>query len=125
MKQIRLAVVVIALHVALTAAAQAQQSAQQSAQRVRTTGVAQMNRASDAMIAKNGPDITVRLPEIVSKGEVIAIQYQGDGSSISDSFMVTEIVLKNGSCVLQSKHQLKKANVPIDTIRVESCRKLE
>lgn len=124
MKKIRLVVVVvvvIALHAAATGAAQAQQFAQ----RVQTTGVAQMNRASDAMIAKNGPDITVRLPEIVSKGEVIAIQYQGDGSSISDSFMVTEIVLKNGTCLLQSKHQLKKVNVPIDTIRVESCRKLE
>lgn len=110
-----------AIPVVLTATAHAEQSVQ----RVQTTGGAQMNRASDAMIAKNGNEISVSLPQVISKGEVIAIRYQVEGSTVSDSFMVTDIVLKNGTCVLQSKHPLKKADVPIDTITARSCRRLE
>ena len=112
---------ILAIYVALTATA----SAQESAASVQTSGAGELNRASEAMIAPGGRNISIRLPATVKNGEVISIQYQSSGNTVTDSFMVTGITIRNGTCSLESKHNLTVGTALSDMIYTRPCKKLE
>jgi surface antigen len=99
--------------------------AQESAEMVQTSGVGKLKRASEFMIAPTGQNISVRLPATVTKGDVIPIQYEDSGNSVADSFMVTEITVRDGSCAIESKRQTPTGSTPSDMIYARPCKKLK
>lgn len=112
---------IFAMYFALAASA----SAQESAELVQTSGFAELNRASEAMIAPGSRNISIRLPTTVRNGEVISIQYEYSGNMVTDSFMVTGISIKNGACALESKHTLTVGKTLSDMIHARPCKKLQ
>ncbi len=106
--------------VALSATA----NAQEAAEAVRTSGIAELRRASEHMIAPGSRNMPIRLPAAVSKGEVISIQYEISGNLIADSFMVTGITVSGDSCTIESKHNTTVGAELSDLIFVQSCKKL-
>lgn len=99
--------------------------AQEAAELVQTSGTAELRRASEAMIAPASRNISIRLPATVKMGEVISIQYQDAGNSVADSFMVTGITVREGSCAIESKRQTTTGAAPSDMIYARPCKKLK
>jgi hypothetical protein len=112
---------VLALFVALSASV----TAQESAESVRTSGSAELRRASEAMIAPTGRSLSIRLPETVSKGATISIQYASGGGSISDSFVVTGITVTDGACSIESKRDMASGSALSDMIHARPCSRLK
>jgi len=112
---------IFAIYVALTATA----SAQESAESVQTSGSGQLRIASGVMISPGGQNISISLPATVSKGDVISIQYQSSGGTVSDSFMVTGISIRNGSCALENKRNTAPGKELSDMIYTGPCKKLQ
>lgn len=113
--------VTLTLYVALTAAA----SAQEPAEWVQTTGSAELTRASEVMIAPTSRNISIRLPLAVRTGEVISIQYEDSGNTVSDSFMVTGITISDKTCSIESKHNTATGSALSDMIYASQCKKLK
>jgi len=109
-----------AMCVALTASAYAQESAES----VQTNGSAELRRASEVMITPGAKNIRIRLPSTVTKGEIISIEYVTAGS-VADSFMVTGITLKDGSCSIESRRATPTGSLPADMIYARPCKKLK
>lgn len=112
---------IFTLCVAFNAAA----SAQEAAELVQTPGTAELRRASEAMIAQASQSISIRLPTTVKKGEIIAIQYEGKGNSVADSFMVTGITIKDGTCTIENKRHTTPGSALSDMIYAQPCKKLK
>lgn len=112
---------IFTIWVVLSAAA----SAQEAVEMVQTNGTAELRRASEAMIAPTGKNISIRLPATVSKGEVISIQYQDAGNAVADSFMVTGITVEGRSCTIESKRETTSGAAPSDMIYAQPCKKLK
>lgn len=99
-------------------------NAQESAQSVQTSGSAELRRASEVMITPGARNIPIRLPGTVSKGDVISIQYELGGNTVSDSFLVTGINVENGSCSIESKHDATTGKALTDMIHARPCKKI-
>jgi hypothetical protein len=95
--------------------------AQQSATTIATTGPGELVRTSEAKISGGGRYEGIRLPETISVGDVFPIQYQQDGGTVTDSFVVTGIVVNDVRCTLESKNSRIPAALP-EMIFV-SCKK--
>ena len=111
---------ILALLLALSASV----SAQEKAELVQTTGYGELKRASEALIAPKEANISVRIPAIVTKGEIISLKYENAGS-VSDSFMVTGITIQHGTCTIESKRETPTGSSPSDLIQATSCKKLK
>ncbi|MCK9379826.1 MAG: hypothetical protein M0P95_02030 [Sulfuritalea sp.] len=111
----------LTLYLALTASA----SGQEPAEWVQTTGSAELTRASEVMIAPTSKNMSIRLPLTVRSGEIISIQYEDSGNTVSDSFMVTGITIMGDTCSLESKHNTATGTALSDMIYARSCKKLK
>ncbi|MCX7156236.1 MAG: hypothetical protein NTW45_07320 [Rhodocyclales bacterium] len=109
----------------LCVALSASVNAQESADMVQTSGTAELKRASEAMIAQVSQSISIRLPTTVKKGEIISIQYEGKGNSVADSFMVTGITIKDGTCAIENKRHTTAGSALSDMIYAQPCKKLK
>jgi len=109
------------MYLALAASA----NAQEAAELVQTNGSADLKRASEAMIAPTGKNISIRLPETVRKGEIIEIQYEGSGNRVVDSFMVTGITIEDGTCSIENKRNTATGPALSDMIYARPCKKLK
>ena len=103
---------IFAIYVALTATA----SAQESAESVQPSGSGQLRVVSDVI----GQNTSISLPATVSKGDIISIQYQSSGGTVADSFIVTGISIRKGSCTLENKRRELT-----NTISTQPCKKLQ
>lgn len=112
---------ILMILVALSATA----SAQEPAEMVQTNGTGEIRRASEVMVAPGGSNPTSRIPGTVRKGDVIAIQFQSAGSSISDSFEVTGITISGDRCAIESKHHNADGIELIDVIFARPCSRLK
>lgn len=99
--------------------------AQEPAQTVQTSGTAELKRASELMVTQGGQGISVRLPGTVKAGEVIYIEYGGAGNTVADSFMVTGITVKDGSCIIESRRSTTTGAAPSDVIYARPCKKVK
>ena len=108
----------------ICAALSASANAQETAELVQTPGTATLKRASEVMIAKASQSISIRLPTTVKNGEIIAIQYEGKGNSTADSFMVTGITIKDGTCAIENKRHTTAGSALSDMIYAQPCKKL-
>ncbi|MCX7148479.1 MAG: hypothetical protein NTY05_03555 [Rhodocyclales bacterium] len=112
---------VLAMYLALAASA----NAQETAEVVQTSGSADLKRASEVMINPNSKNISIRLPDTVRKGEIIAIQYEGVGTKVADSFMVTGITIKDDICSIENKRNTYAGTALSDMIFAQPCKKLK
>jgi hypothetical protein len=112
---------VFAFLLALAASAMAQEAATL----VRTTGHAELRRASEVMISPTAKNMAIRLPFTARVGETIAIQYQDDRAAVADSFVVTGISIKDDACTLESKRNTNPDAKLSDMIFAQPCQKLE
>lgn len=110
--------------VTMLAALSATANAQEAVESVQTSGVAELRRASELMVAPGSRNIPIRLPSTVSKGDVISIQYEISGNAIADSFMVTGITVSGKSCMIESKHNTALGAELSDMILAQPCKKL-
>jgi hypothetical protein len=99
-------------------------SAQETVEAVQTSGVGELRRASELMVAPGSRNVSIRLPTTVGKGEVIYIQYEISGNMMSDSFMVTGITVSGKSCAIESKHNTALGAELSDMIFAQPCKKL-
>lgn len=99
--------------------------AQEAAQVVQTAGSAELKRASELMVTQGSQGISVSLPITVKAGEVIYIEYGGAGNKVADSFMVTGITVKDGSCAIESKRNTTTGAAPSDMIYARPCKKIK
>ncbi|MBK9020786.1 MAG: hypothetical protein IPL72_12630 [Sulfuritalea sp.] len=97
-------------------------SAQESATSVALLGAGDLHRLSEGKSPGGVRYAGIQLPGTVSVGDVFPIQYQKDGGTVSDSFMVTSITVTNGKCTLESKNGRVAGAMP-ERISA-SCRKL-
>lgn len=111
----------LALLLALTGAARAQSPAES----VATDGSGELRRASEAMITPKMANMSIGIPGVISKGEVIHIQYEADGNKVADSFMVTGITMQAEGCAIESRRTAPDGPAVSDVIQVRSCRKLK
>ena len=80
-------------------------SAQKPATSVALLGTGELHRLSEGKASGGGRYVGIQLPGTVSVGDVFPIQYQRDGGTVSDSFMVTSITFADGGrCTLESKN---------------------
>jgi len=103
---------IFAVCAALTATA----SAQESAESVQTSGSGELRVVSDVI----GQNTSISLPATVSKGDIISIQFQSSGGTVADSFIVTGISIRNGSCTLENTRRELT-----NTITTQPCKKLQ
>lgn len=87
-------------------------SAQETAVSIAPLGLAGLDRPSETGPAGGGRYAGIRLPETVSVGDVIPLQYQRDSGMVSDSFMVTGIKVEAGRCTLESKNSRVAGALP-------------
>lgn len=111
-------VMLVALFLSWSACA----SAQESATSVALLGAGDLHRLSEGKSSGGGRYSGIQLPATVSVGDVFPIQYQKDGGTVSDSFMVTSITFANGRCTLESKNGTVAGAMP-ERISA-ACRKL-
>ncbi|MBI3095800.1 MAG: hypothetical protein HYY97_13120 [Rhodocyclales bacterium] len=111
----------LAVLLALTGAA----GAQAPVESVGTDGYGELRRASEAMITPTMTNISIRIPGVINKGEVIYIEYEADGNKVADSFMVTGITLQGEGCAIESRRTAPDGPTVSDVIQVRSCRKLK
>ncbi len=97
--------------------------AQESAEMVGTDGTGELRRASEHMIAPTAGNILARIPDTITKGEVIKIEYQ-DSGTVSDSFMVTGIAMQGERCKIESRRTMPDGPEISDMIFVRYCRKM-
>lgn len=100
-------------------------NAQEPAEMVQTNGTGEVRRASELMVAPGGRNPTSRIPATVRTGDVIAIQYQSAGSSISDSFQVTGITISGDRCAIENKHHNADGIELVDMIFTQPCSRLK
>jgi hypothetical protein len=112
---------ILTMLVALTATA----NAQEAVEMIRTNGVGEIRRAAEVMVSPGSRNTSARLPTTVSKGEVISIQYQTAGGSMSDSFQVTGITISGDRCAIESKHHNADGMELIDVIFTQPCSRLK
>ena len=91
---------------------------------IQTSGIGEIRRAAEVMISPASRNASARLPGTVRKGEVIAIQYQTAGGSLSDSFQVTGITISGNRCTIESKHHNADGMELVDVIFTQPCARL-
>ncbi len=112
---------ILAILVALSATA----NAQEPAEMIQTNGVGEIRRATEVMLSPGSRNTSARLPARVSKGDVIAIQYQTAGGTLSDSFQVTGITISGDRCAIESKHHNADGMELVDVIFTQPCSMLK
>lgn len=112
---------ILAILVALSATA----SAQEPADMIQTNGIGEIRRTTEVMLSPGSRNTSAGLPARVSKGEVIAIQYQTAGGTLSDSFQVTGITISGDRCAIESKHHNSDGMELIDVIFTQPCSRLK
>lgn len=98
-------------------------AAQEPAELVSTDGNGELRRTSERMIAPKAGNILARIPGTISKGQVIQIEYQ-DSGTVSDSFMVTGIVMQGERCEIESRRTMPNGPEISDMLFVRYCKKL-
>jgi opacity protein-like surface antigen len=98
-------------------------SAQEAVESVGTIGSGELRRASEVMIRPKAGNISARIPGVISKGEVIQIQYE-DSGSVADSFMVTGISIQGDRCAIESRRTMPNGPEIRDMIYASPCKKL-
>jgi hypothetical protein len=99
-------------------------NAQETAKSVHTSGTAELRRASEQMISPGSRNISISLPETVNSGEIISIQYSDAGNAVADSFMVTGITIKDGTCSIENKRNTAVGSALSDMIYARPCKKI-
>lgn len=99
--------------------------AQQPVESVQTSGTGEVRRASEVMVSPGSRNVSTRLPATVSTGDVISIQYQTAGGTLSDSFQVTGITISGDRCSIEHKHHNADDRELIDVILAQPCNKLK
>jgi len=99
-------------------------SAQPSVESVSTNGRGELRRASEVMITPKSGNISVRIPDVINKGEVIQIQYE-DSGSVADSFMVTGITIQGDRCAIESRRTMPDGPRISDMIYASPCKRLK
>lgn len=112
---------ILTIMVVLTATA----SAQQAVEMIQTSGTGEIRRAAEVMVAPGSRNTSARIPATVQKGDVISIQYQTAGGSLSDSFQVTGITISGNRCAIESKHHNADGMELIDVIFTQPCARLK
>lgn len=100
-------------------------NAQQAVETVQTSGSGEVRRASELMVSPGSRNASTRLPTTVSRGDVISIQYQTAGGTLSDSFQVTGITISGDRCSIESKHHNADGMELIDVILTQPCARLK
>ena len=77
------------------------------------------------MVAPGSRNTSARIPATVQKGDVISIQYQTAGGSLSDSFQVTGITISGNRCAIESKHHNADGMELVDLIFTQPCSRLK
>ena len=111
---------ILALLLALSGAV----GAQPGVESVSTNGSGELRRASEIMIAPKAGNIAARIPAVITKGEVIQIQYD-DAGSVADSFMVTGITIAGDRCAIESRRTLPNGPEISDMIYTAPCKRLK
>ena len=99
--------------------------AQKAVEMIQTNGIGEIRRAAEVMVAPGSRNASARLPGTIRKGDVIAIQYQSAGSSLSDTFQVTGITISGDRCSIESKHHNADGMELIDVIITQPCARLK
>lgn len=99
--------------------------AQEAVETIQTSGVGEIRRAAEMMLAPGSRNASSRLPGTVRKGDVIAIQYQTAGGNLSDSFQVTGITISGDRCVIESKHHNADGMELVDLIVTQPCSRIK
>jgi len=101
-------------------------SAQGAVELVQTSGFAELTRASERMIDPAARNTSIRLPKKVRRGEIIWIQHDVAGKTVTDSFMVTGITIRDDICSIENnRHTGATAAELSDTIHARPCRKIK
>lgn len=79
---------------------------------IATLGLADLQRPSEVGPSGGGRYGGIRIADTISVGDVIPIQYQRDSGMVSDSFMVTGILVEGNRCTLESKNNLVPGALP-------------
>jgi hypothetical protein len=99
--------------------------AQQAVEMIQTNGIGEVRRAAEVMVSPGSRNASVRLPGTIRQGDVIAIQYQTAGGSLSDTFQVTGITIRGDSCAIESKHHNADGMELVDVIFTQPCARLK
>lgn len=98
--------------------------AQPPIESVSTSGSGELRRASEVMITPKAGNISARIPTVITKGEVIQIQYE-DAGSVADSFMVTGITIEGDRCAIESRRTQPNGPEISDMIFAKPCKRLK
>jgi hypothetical protein len=98
--------------------------ADEQAEVVRATGTAELERVSNFLFFSSSTKTPVRIPEVISAGESIRIQYVESGKTVVAMFPVVDIAIRGDLCWLHSKQRTQYDSTLGDTIYVQPCRKV-
>jgi hypothetical protein len=99
--------------------------AQVAVEMIQTNGIGEIRRAAEVMVSPGSRNASARLPGTIRNGDVIAIQYQTAGGSLSDTFQVTGITISGDRCAIENKHHNADGMELIDVIFTQPCSKLK
>jgi hypothetical protein len=99
--------------------------AQVAVEMIQTNGIGEVRRVAEVMISPGSRNASARLPGTIRNGDVIAIQYQTAGGSLSDTFQVTGISISGDRCAIESKHHNAEGMELIDVIVTQPCARLK
>ena len=99
--------------------------AQEAVEMIQTNGIGEVRRAAEVMVSPGSRNASARLPGTIRSGDVIPIQYQTAGGSLSDTFQVTGITISGDRCTIESKHHNADGMVLIDVIFTQPCARLK
>ena len=98
--------------------------ADEPAEVVRTAGTAELERVSNFLLFSSSTKTPVRIPEVISAGESIRIQYVESGKTVVATFPVVDIAIRGDLCWLHSKQRTQYDSTLGDTIYVQPCRRV-
>lgn len=91
---------------------------------VRTVGTAELETVSNFLLFSSSTKTPVRIPEVISAGESIRIQYVVSGKTVVATFPVVDISIRGNLCWLHSKQRTQYDSTLGDTIYVQPCRRI-
>jgi len=98
--------------------------ADEPAEVVHTAGAAELERVNNFLLFSSSTKTPVRIPEVISAGEVIRIQYVESGKAVVRTFPVVDISIRGDLCWLHSKQRTPYDSTLGDTIYVQPCRRM-
>lgn len=98
--------------------------ADEPAEVVRTDGTAELETVSNFLLFSSSTKTPIHIPEVISAGESIRIQYVESGKTFVATFPVVDISIRGNLCWLHSKQRTPYNSTLGDKIYVQPCRRI-